>query len=309
MHHFRQLKQVNFRQSWLTIGIFDGVHIGHQAIIKDMVQEASLAGVSTGVVTFYPHPVEVIHGISESIYLTSPDQRAELISLLGVDYVLTLQFDRSLANQSAEEFIQSLNRQIGVKGLWVGNDFVLGKNREGTINLIMTLGGQMGYTVKEMPKITVDGKFVSSSQIRQHILLGEISQANKMLGRFYSLNGKVIKGIGRGKSLGIPTANIETWEKQILPPNGVYATLISFDQQRFQSVTNVGLKPTFIDNPAKPIVETHIFDFEENIYEKMLTLEFVEYLRKEVPFPNPQELINQIRLDIQRTKEVLSHEP
>ena len=169
MHHFHHLKQVNFRNSWLTIGIFDGVHIGHQAIIRDMVQEASSPDVNTGVITFYPHPAEIIRGKTDPFYLTTPDQRAKLISRLGVDYVLTLKFDSSLANQTAEEFIQSLNSQIGVKGLWVGNDFVLGKNRGGTIDLLRTLGGELGFTVTEIPKITIDGKLVSSSQIRQHL--------------------------------------------------------------------------------------------------------------------------------------------
>ncbi len=293
----------------MTVGIFDGVHIGHQAIIQNMVQKASSVGVSTGVVTFYPHPAEVIRGTTESIYLTSPDQRAKLISRLGVDYVLTLKFDRNLANQSAEEFIQSLTNQIGMKELWVGNDFVLGKNRQGTIDLLQTLGGRFGYTVREIPKITVDSKFVSSSQIRHHILSGGISQANKLLGRYYSICGRVIKGMGRGKSLGTPTANIDTWEKQLLPTNGVYATLVSYKQHRFQSVTNVGIKPTFLENPAKSTVETYIFDFEDNVYEKELTIEFVEYLRKEIPFPNKPALINQIQRDIQRAKEVLDHEP
>lgn len=293
----------------MTIGIFDGVHIGHQVIIQNMVQKASLAGACTGVVTFYPHPAEIIRGITEAMYLTSPQQRAKLIGRLGVDYVLTLKFDRNLANQTAEEFIQSLSMQIGLKELWVGNDFVLGKNREGTIDVLRSLGGQLGYKVIEIPKITADSKFVSSSQIRQHILSGDITQANKLLGRYYSISGKVIKGMGRGKSLGIPTANIEIWEKQLLPPNGVYATFVCYKNHRFQSVTNVGIKPTFLDNPAKSIVEAHIFNFENNIYEKELTIEFIEYLRKEVAFPNTPALIDQIQHDIQRAKEVLDNEP
>ena len=139
-------------------------------------------------------------------------------------------------------------------------------------------------------------------------LTGDMIQANKSLGRYYSIGGIVIKGIGRGKSLGIPTANIATWEKLLLPLNGVYATLVSLGHHKFQSVTNVGMKPTFMDNPAKSIIETHIFDFDENIYGKKLTIEFVEYLRKEVQFPNTHALINQIQHDIQQAKEILNHD-
>ncbi len=304
MQHFRSLDQVNLQNAWATIGMFDGVHRGHQAILTALVQAAHAAGEPAIVVTFSPHPAVVLRGVPDSICLTTPEERAALIGDLGVDAVLTLTFDRELASRTAEEFLQPLCQQIHLHQLWVGEDFALGRNRQGDLPALRQIGEALGYQLHVISEITQSGARISSSQIRQFIQSGKVAEANQQLGRAYSLSGTVVHGDGRGHGLGIPTANLGVDACKLLPANGVYATWAVLDDQRFESATNIGVRPVF--NGTERRVEALLLDHMGNLYDQPLRLEFVEYLRPETDFPSVDALLAQIQRDTQQAKLILS---
>jgi riboflavin kinase / FMN adenylyltransferase len=307
MHHYRTLEGLNLDNAWATIGSFDGVHRGHQSLIKQMVAGAHAGGNQAVVVTFYPHPAVVLRGIQEPYYLTSPDERADLLHDLGVDAILTLKFDRGLASQSAEEFMTNLSQHTGLRQLWVGPDFALGKGRQGTPLVLQEIGKRLGYTVKIVEQVSVGEERVSSSQIRSLISNGKVNEAANMLGRLYGVKGEVIHGDGRGKDLGIPTANLQVWPERLLPANGIYATWVVRGNERLASVTNVGVRPTFDDHTNLPRIEAFILDFNQDIYHEQIEVEFVEYFRPEIRYTSIDDLMEQIHKDIEQAREVLSH--
>jgi riboflavin kinase / FMN adenylyltransferase len=309
MHHYRTLEELHLDNAWATIGSFDGVHRGHQSLIQQMVAEAHAAGNSAVVVTFYPHPAVILRGIQEPYYLTSPDERADLLHDLGVDAIITLKFDRDLASQSAEEFMTRLSQHIGLRQLWVGPDFALGKGRQGTPPVLQEIGTRLGYGVNIVKQVSVSEERVSSSLIRSLVAEGKVSQAATMLGRFYSVTGEVVHGDGRGRGLGIPTANLQVWPERLLPANGIYATWVMRGNQRLPSVSNVGIRPTFDDHANLPRVEALILDFNQDIYHEQIEVEFVEFFRPEIRYTSINDLMEQIHKDIQQAREVLSNDP
>lgn len=306
--------------SWAAIGSFDGVHLGHQALLTPMIEQARTAGGKAVVVTFYPHPVEVLRGVNEPIYLTHPDERAQLLGELGIDVVVTLPFTRELAALSPEDFMGRLARAAGLRQLWVGHDFALGRNRVGDIPRLREIGEQMGFSVHVTDAVTgtetpaedpgLDGETdlrISSSLIRSLIRQGKVAQAARMLGRSYSLEGKVVHGVGRGKQLGFPTANVEYWPKKIVPALGVYATWVYHGALRIPAVTSVGLNPTFTDDIKIPRVEAYLLDFAGDLYDQPLRVSFLEFLRPEIRFGSAQALIDQMITDTQNAREVFTH--
>lgn len=310
MQHLTTLDSIHLDQSRVTIGSFDGVHLGHQAIIRQLVQDARAAGAPAVVVTFFPHPAVILRGLNGPYYLTSPEERATLLAQLGIDTVITLKFDHDLATQTPEEFLQMLSTHLGLRRLWVGYDFALGRNRSGNVETLKQLGERMNFSVEVVQTIiNHNGEAISSSNIRRWLAEGNVKLAARLLGRWYSVAGQIVHGDGRGKGLGIPTANLDFWPERVLPASGVYATWAWLGQQRFISVTNVGLRPTFADQPPRPRVEAHILDFEQDIYGREVRLEFIEYLRPEQRFASAAELVKQIHEDIAHTREVLSNAP
>jgi riboflavin kinase/FMN adenylyltransferase len=308
MHHYRTLEGLYLESAWATIGSFDGVHRGHQSLIKQMVASAHTGGCPAVVVTFYPHPAVVLRGIQEPYYLTSPDERAALLHDLGVDTIITLKFDLSLASQSAEEFMTNLSQHTGLRQLWVGPDFALGKGRQGNLPVLGEIGKKLGYRVNVVEQITAGEERVSSRQIRAFIADGKVKEATEMLGRPYGVKGEVVHGDARGRELGIPTANLQTWPERLLPANGIYATWVKRGKQRLASVTNVGIRPTFDDLAAVPRVEAFILDFDEDIYQEQIEVEFVEYFRPEIRYTSIKDLMDQIHKDIDQAREVLTHD-
>jgi riboflavin kinase / FMN adenylyltransferase len=308
MQDIRSLEDLKIDASWVTIGSFDGVHLGHQAIIHQLVEKSHSAGAQAVVVTFYPHPALVLRGIQSPYYLTTLDERIGLLGELGIDKVVTLPFDRNLAALTAEEFMQKLHDHLGIKQLWVGEDFALGRNRQGTVPVLREIGSRMGYEVETINPITVDRQIVSSSLIRNLISQGKIAEANRFLGRKYSINGEVVHGDGRGHGLGIPTANLDLKPDLLVPVNGVYATWTWLDGIRYPSVTSIGLRPTFKDTPPIPRAEPYLLDFHRNIYGKILKLDFVQFIRSEERFASIDLLLAQIQKDILKTREILSHD-
>ncbi len=308
MQHYHHLEAVNIDQSWVTIGSFDGVHIGHQAIIRRLTAGARRARVPSVVVTFHPHPAVVLGKVNLPSYLTTPDERAGLLGDLGVDVVLTLPFDRQLANHSALEFMQMLTARLGVRHLCIGYDFALGRGREGDVALLREIGRQLGYDLKVVePVINGEGNPVSSSLIRRLISQGEMKKVAGLLGRNYGASGRVVHGDGRGKQLGFPTANLEVWAERLMPPTGIYATWTWIDGVRHESVANLGVRPTFENQPSSALLEVYIMDWHEDLYGQEIKVEFVERLRAEVRFPSVAALIEQIHLDIIAAREVLGH--
>jgi len=299
------LEETDLPASWLTIGSFDGVHRGHQAIIRELVKSAHLAGLPAAVLTFFPHPSVVLRNRQEPIYLTSPEERAALLGNLGIDIVITHPFTHELAGMSAQAFMDLVSRHLHPRHILVGYDFALGHGREGNVDRLRQLGVDFGYTLDVFQPVKMEDEIVSSSQIRTALAEGQIAKAEWLLGRPYQVSGPVIHGDGRGKLLGIPTANLDVWPWRVLPKAGVYACQAHIDGQLWRSVTNVGVRPTFEVGPVPPRVETHVLDFARNLYGTEIQVDFIDRLRDEQRFPSIDALVAQIEQDIQHAKEKL----
>ncbi len=311
MPHHRTLDEIKLDRSWLSIGVFDGVHLGHQTLLKRLVEGAHAEGLPAAVVTFFPHPVVVLHNVQDPVYLSMPDERAELLAKAGVDEVVTLEFDRHLASRTAAEFMGMMKEHLGVVHVCAGYDFALGRGREGNLSVLRQLGDQMGFIIEVIQPVSgLKNKVISSSRIRDLLTQGEVSTAAELLGRRYTIDGIVTHGDGRGHGLGFPTANISIPEQRLAPGRSVYATWFWLQNQRFPAVTNIGLRPTFENQLVLPRIEAHILDLPDDpdLYEQSVRLEFVEYLRPELRFPHIQSLIDQINKDIQRSREVFEHD-
>jgi riboflavin kinase/FMN adenylyltransferase len=309
MRHYRSLNDVRLGGVWLTIGSFDGVHRGHQSIIHDLVAGARSLGVPTVVVTFYPHPSAVLRGQNFPYYLTSPEEKADIMGYLGVDYVITHPFNRQIANKTAREFILSLNNHLRIKHLGVGYDFAMGKDRDGNYTILQQLGQEFDFTVKKCPPIKDKGDVISSRRIRFLLGVGQVAVAANLLGRHHRIEGMVEVGDQRGRRLGFPTANLVIWAEKVIPTAGVYACWAKVRGKIWGAVTNIGVRPTFEANPVPPRVETHVIDFDEDIYGENIQLSFVSRIRDEKRFPNIEALRAQIQHDLEQSKEILSTSP
>lgn len=307
--HVSSLTDAGLQGAWVAVGSFDGVHRGHQALIGRLVEQAHAAGDPAAVVTFFPHPAVLLRGLESPFYLTDPQERAELLGALGVDAVITLPFDRELAALTAREFMLRLRQHLGLRRLWVGPDFALGRARQGTVPVLREIGDDLGYAVDVIETIVTDGGPISSSLIRERLAQGDMAQVNRMLGRRYTLRGPVEHGDARGHGMGIPTANLVPWEQRLLPAAGVYATWAYIGNARIPAVTNIGTRPTFENSPVRPRIEAHLLDFSGDLYDQPMRLEFLDFIRPERRFPSPQELLAQIGRDVQTAREVFSRDP
>ena len=291
----------------VTIGSFDGVHRGHQLIIRRLVESAREAGAPAVVITFYPHPAVVLGKKANHYYLSHPAEREEMLKELGIDEVITLAFSRELAALSPEEFLTPLKSHLGMKELWVGYDFALGRNRAGNTQRLSELGEEFGYELKLLDPFQQDERVVSSSLIRDCLANGDMEAANNMLGRTYSLTGNVVVGDGRGRQIGFPTANLSFWEEKLVPRNGIYAGWAWVEGRRYGTAINIGLRPTFGDDLLHPRVEPFILDFDRDIYGEEIRVEFVKFLRPEARYDSIDRLIAQIFKDVENTREVLAN--
>jgi riboflavin kinase / FMN adenylyltransferase len=302
--HLREISKFYTSEAWLTIGSFDGVHIGHQEIIRRLTAGAHAQGAPAVVVTFHPHPMVVLRSRADAFYLTTPDERAEILGELGIDIVLTHEFNKDVSALSARDFILLLKSHFGMRQLWIGHDFALGHDREGNVERLRELGKELDYVVNVVDPLTDGDQVVSSSRIRNHIRDGDVAAANKLLGRPYLLEGKVIEGDGRGKTIGIPTANLDTGNEKLIPGNGVYACVAVFDGKQLPAATNIGYRPTFDGKRTQAWVETHILDFTGDLYGRQVKLQFLSRLRGEQKFNSVQDLVQQINRDIQETRKI-----
>ncbi len=309
MQHFWSLDKVLLHNTWLTIGSFDGVHLGHQKIIRGMTAGAHQAGAPAVVLTFHPRPAVVIRGISGAVNLTMPDERALVLEGLGVDYLITYPFNKQVAATSAVDFIQDLVNHLHIRQLWVGYDFAMGRNREGDITKLRQLGETFGYLLQVVPEEMLDGEVISSSRIRQLLALGEVSQVIPLMGRPYQVQGTIVPGDQRGRMIGIPTANLQVAKEKIVPASGVYVCWARHGDRRYAAAVNIGIRPTFDGSGSDQHVEAHLLDFQGDLYGQVLTLEFIERLRGELRFPDVRTLIDQIHQDIDQTRQILARLP
>ncbi len=304
MTHYTSLESVSLTGSWLTIGVFDGVHRGHQEIIRQLTAGAHASGAPAVLLTFSPHPAKVLAG-REISCLTTPEERAEILASLGVDDVITMQFTRQLAERSAEDFMTEIKKHLGLRKLLIGYDFALGRGRAGDFQRLTEIGKGLDYDVQAIEAVRLSEDVISSTIIRQTIAGGAVALAAVKLGRYYSVQGPIIPGDGRGRTIGIHTANVDVPAEKALPANGVYATWSWVDGEKHPAVTNIGLRPTFTGGEAVPRVEAHLLDYSGDLYGKTLKLEFVERLRGEQKFPSVEALVAQIRSDTEQAREIL----
>jgi len=306
MQHFWSLYDVTLQETFLTIGTFDGVHVGHQRILEHLVQGATERGLNSVVVTFFPHPAVVLGKRSNFGYLTSPEERARLMGEIGVDYVITQTFSKKTGDLPAKEFIEQLKNQLGFVHLVVGHDFALGRKREGDVERLKELGSQLHFDLEILRPERLNGKLVSSSLIREVIAHGDVEKAADLLGHPFEITGKIIHGDGRGKTIGIPTANLQTWQEQAVPKNGVYACTGSVGGIKRYCLVNIGTRPTFHTGEKTNTIEAYLLDFDGNIYGEEMRLSFVSRLRDEIRFSGIESLISQIHKDIEHAKNLFA---
>lgn len=309
MQHYDSLHAARLQDAWLSIGAFDGVHLGHQKILTELTAGAHADGAPAVALSFFPHPIEVLHGPRQAFYLSSPEEKAELLEAIDLDALIVQPFDLEFSQTPARAFVEQLKTQLGLKQLWIGHDFALGHNREGDLPTLQRYGEEMGFTVHPVDAVELDGEPISSSRIRTLLGTGKVEDARRCLGRPYALSGEVVKGAGRGASIGIPTANLAIWPKRVVPASGVYVCRAEAGGRSWGAVTNIGIRPTFEEGLQAPVVETHILDYAgESLYGQTLRLEFIARLRDEQRFASVDELIAQIHRDIQAGRERLAAE-
>lgn len=305
----RDLKRP-YKNPVLTIGNFDGVHLGHQRIFQQVREKAKEIGGESIVYTFDPHPAEILAPERKPPLITPMKERLRLIEAQGIDWAIVAHFTKEYARQSPEDFVRgTLYDQIQIRHLYVGHDFTFGKGGQGDIALLKDLGRKYGFNVEVIEAVRVEGKVVSSSLIRDLLQRGEPREAAKFLGRNYQIAGKVIHGHGRGsRKLGFPTANIRPERDGVLiPKGGIYAVFTFLGNKQYSGVANLGWNPTFHDQTFS--IEIHILNFDREIYGQMLRVEFVERLRDEVAFGGPEELVAQIKKDITQAKRIFKTDP
>ncbi len=287
----------------ITIGNFDGVHKGHQALFQKVKQWADKLKGESVVMTFNPHPIEVLFPDRPLSFITSHQQKLDLIERCGIDAAIIIPFNHDFSKMSAREFVEIvLVEKIGIKAIVVGHDYRFGHSREGDIDFLKKLGEQHGFEVDTITGIRLNDTVVSSTAIRQMIVKGDVRRANTLLGRFFEVSGTVIAGKKRGAGLGFPTANIRM-PALAAPRTGVYVVEAEVDGKTYGGAANLGYNPTFGDTDLS--LEVHLFDFNRDIYGQQIVVRFIDRLRDEKRFSGPGELIEQIARDVKRAREIL----
>jgi riboflavin kinase/FMN adenylyltransferase len=288
----------------VTLGIFDGLHLGHQKIGRRVIERAAQIGGTSCVVTFDPHPREVLNPGESPDLLTTTEKKTELIEQLGVDALCLIRFTPEFANIEARAFVSDfLIKKLQMKAIVVGYDWRFGKDRKGDVQLLREMSKDDGYEVEQVDRVEVDGQPISSTLIRELVLEGDLKLAAKYLDRNYSITGAIVEGAGLGRKIGFPTANIEPHHEAI-PPNGIYAVWVDVTGVRKPGTLNIGYRPT-VSKEKKRTIEVHIMDFYHDIYNKEIEVTFVERLRAEKKFASLEVLSEQIKKDVEKARAVL----
>ena len=310
MQIFWDINQLAFKKpSVLTLGTFDGIHIGHKRIVEHLVQLASEKDARSTLITFEPHPQLVLgkkkHG-TELRLLTSIEEKISALSETRLHRLIIANFTRDFSVIEPEDFIRKyLLEKCKMSHIVIGHDHAFGRNRKGNINLLHRLQEKANFNLSTLDAITLDGEIVSSTRIRGLLSAGDVARAAHFLGRPYSITGQVIQGDGRGKNLGFPTANLRPYSQhKLVPKFGIYATHFYADNSRYDSVTYIGNRSTF--HLSDPVIEVHVLDKQMDLYNKEIRLDFHEYIREDETFPSAESLVEQIRKDIEKTRKILA---
>jgi len=284
------------RPTVLTLGVFDGLHIGHQQIMKKVAERAKAVGAAATVMTFDPHPRAVLYPESAPPLLQTLDQRLANFEILGIEQAIIIPFDLDFAAIEAEEFLTDIvYERLQAKEVYLGKGFAFGKRRAGNIDLLRKLSGELGFFADEVDEVTLRGRRVSSSAIRKLLSTGHVNLARRMLGRPYGVEGVIERGAQRGRTIGFPTANLKP-HNRVIPKFGVYATATLVEGSWRRSITNIGVRPTF-ENDNEPSIETYIFDLDQDLYGDVLRVRFLHRIRDERKFNGIDELTAQIKKD------------
>jgi len=296
IHRLEELTPV-YPSPVVTIGNFDGVHLGHRNLICDLVTRAARINGTPVVVTFNPHPLQVLAPNHAPLQIQTLDQKLATIESLGIPLIVVIPFNMELAQTSARDFAVGLWERVRFKEIYVGPNFAFGHRRQGSINLLREIGEEKGYVAGKIHQVQFRGNRVSSTTIRQALISGQVGLARRLLGRPFDLKGVIVHGTGMGTTLGIPTANLRT-PNELIPRRGVYVTTLNIDGSRHQSVTNIGFRPTVSTGQAASLsIETHVLDFKQDVYGKEAILEFLTRLRDERRFSGKAALIERIQKD------------
>jgi riboflavin kinase/FMN adenylyltransferase len=291
---------------FLAIGVFDGVHRGHQAVISTSADHARAANGTPVVVTFDPHPEKVLRPAAAPHLLTATEHKIALIRALGVEHLLIISFDKQFAATEPEDFVQKLvAHSKPLREICVGHEWSFGKNRRGNLALLKTLGANSNFDVVGIPPVKINGAVVSSTAIREAVEKGDLTKAAEMLGREYTVLGTVTHGDNLGKKIGFPTANLSAHSEQF-PPNGVYAAEARIGGELHAGVINLGIRPTVSGGKSERVLEIYLFDFNRDIYGRDVEVRFLKFLRPEKKFENLEALVQQIRQDVEHAQQVRS---
>jgi len=295
------------KRAFVTIGNFDGVHLGHRFIFRMLVEEAHREGRPAVAISFDPHPKMVLHPERRPFYLiTTPKEKISLLAGLGIDALILIPFSLEYSRTTAEEFVREVLRErLRIRRILIGHDYTFGRGKEGNEAFLTEAGCRLGFEVEVINAFCVGDTVISSTKIREALLAGEVRFVASLLGRPYNLAGRVISGNQRGVRLGFPTANIAP-DKELIPACGVYTIRVLREGKRYDGILNIGFNPTFAD--GKRSIEVHIFDFHEDIYGESIEILFIERIRDEVRFESPEKLIAQIDRDIARARKILKSE-
>jgi riboflavin kinase/FMN adenylyltransferase len=295
------------RGTVLTLGVFDGLHLGHQRIMQTVVESANVIGAVPTVITFDPHPRAVLHPENAPPLLQTLDQRLANFEVLGIRQTIVIRFDKEFAATDAEAFLRDVvHERLQAREVFLGKGFFFGKNRGGNIELLREMSRRLGFFADEVPEVRLRGTRISSSKIRQLLADGKVNLARRMLGRPYGVEGQIIHGLQRGRTIGFPTANLHP-HNRVIPKYGVYATATLIEGKWRRSITNVGIRPTFDDN-QNPSIESYIFDFDGDLYGDVLRVRFLHRIRDERKFGGIDELKSRIEKDTNHALDYFSHE-
>ncbi len=289
---------------FLAIGVFDGVHRGHQAVMSTSADHAAASNGTPVVVTFDPHPEKVLRPQAAPHLLSATEHKIALIRALGVEHLLIITFDKQFAATEPEDFVQKLViHSEPLREICVGHEWSFGKNRRGNLDLLKKLGAKFNFDVVGIPPVKIKGAVVSSTAIRQAIEKGDLAKAAEMLGREYTILGTVTRGDNLGKKIGFPTANLSAHSEQF-PPNGVYVAEARIDGELYRGVINLGIRPTVSSGKSERVLEIHLFDFSRDIYGHDVEVRFLKFLRPEKKLANLDALVQQIRQDVERARQL-----
>ncbi len=305
MQVIRDLTTVRLTQpTVLTIGSFDGIHRGHQYLISRVVARAREIGAASALVTLHPHPKVVLRPDAPLQYLSTIEERLDLLAPLGLDYTVVFPFSIEYSQIRARDFVQMLVDHLNMKEIFCGKDFALGYKREGNVAFLQALGNEKGFNVTVVEPQKFDGEIMSSTRIRDLIAAGDLEDATRFLGRYPSIRGRVIRGDQRGRQLGFPTANLSVADRRLIPADGIYAVRVKIGDRWLGGAASIGIRPTF--GGGHRTVEVYVLDFDGDLYDQVLEVQFVKRLRPEMKFDSPQALIAQMQHDVSESRQVLS---